>query len=209
MFIQRKLLVSLFLMLNFSVAYCEPTDPEGFNLDQFLKNIDIKQLIGQNDLLNIGVQFNRGSMSTTNVHDFNNFIIISVDQKQSSSYLLEFDRNQKNQKSKKFPDPWMGTFPFSNKELPSTSLQEGLNNVKMCMIQQGTPIPSRELAGIHIYKTQQTQEIVYNYVFTDPELPKNKCREFLYIAPNPQDPNEKCQSGFIVDCHFDIKNPQK
>lgn len=199
----------LSVLFTFANAHCETTAPESFNLDQFLKGLDIKKMIGRNDLLNLGAQFNKSSMSTTNVHDFNNFIVISVDRKHSSSYLIEFDRNQKTLKERNFPEPWMGTFPFSNKDLPSTTLQEGLNNVKICMSQQGTPIPSRELAGIHIYKTQQTEEIVYDYVFTDPDLPENKCREFLYVTPNSHDPKEKCQGGFIVDCHFDVKHPQK
>lgn len=178
-------------------------------LDQFFKSINLKELIANNRLLNLGAQFKKPTLSTTNVNDFNNFTIISVGDDTNSTYMVEFDKKQNKRKEKNFAESWMGTFPFDPSELPATTLQEGAQNVQTCMEDQGEPIQSRTLAQLHIYKTQRTMEIVYDYVFTDPNLPEGRCREYLYTPASAVDPKEKCEVGFTMPCHFDIGNPER
>jgi hypothetical protein len=193
-----SLTVSLFCF-SYGNAYSKSVEPT--DVDKLFKKIDLTKLTGTNHAHNLMAQLSDPAASTDNINDMNDFIALSVNTN-NQTIIVEFDKNQNISKKITMPMPWVGVANFHKKEIPDTSLQEGLQAVRSCMSEKGTTL-SEQITRVAIYKTLNTQQIVYDYVFKNENLPDGFCQEMLY-TPDTRD----CEAGMQVTCHYTVTEPK-
>jgi hypothetical protein len=184
----------LCVMIGFlSTAYSQTNS---FDTDKFLRTIDLQKLLEKNKALNLIAQLSDPSASTSNVDDMDDFIgIANID---TGSIFTEFDRYQDILQQIRMPFPWIGVAEFKQHQIPAITLQQGFESVQSCMAQQGEPV-SNTISRVVIYRTINSSHIVYDYLFTDKQLPWGTCQEVLY------DPiGKNCEYGMIDNCHIDM-----
>lgn len=189
-------LVVLFLL---SVpAFSKPR----FDVDTFLRTANLFSLVGNFAVLNLGAQMLDPDASTSSVDDLNDFVLLGNPLFSSSdgTNAIEFDNREKIIKKIDLGAPWLGVKAFIQWQIPNLNLQEGLRLVQICMAAQGDPTPTT-ISRLVIYRTLNTLQTVYDYVFKDPDLQSGACREVLYTPIN-----NTCQRGHVVNCHLDYEN---
>lgn len=190
-----RLVAFLFFIILSSSVYSQKQD-----IEQLLRTADFKNLVGTQTPVNFQAQLKEPFEETKNISDLSEFVAIGVIHPEDYTLVTQFDLDEKIVKQIRNVDPWMGVDSFSQKELPSLTLQDGLKAVKQCMAQQKDPTPEN-ITRVIVYKTLNTGEIIYDYVFKDNDLPKGWCQEFLYSPATGE-----CQRGNLNECHITIEN---
>lgn len=169
------------------------------DVNKYLREVNLTKLINQEKSRNLSAQMNdpTGQAATRNIDEMSDFFVLAVNQK-NQTIMTEFD-GQQNILSQNIKDfPWIGVKDFSQtgdlNKVPTT-LQEGLQLVQTCMARKQYPL-SGEVHRVTIYKMQQTDQMVYDYAFKNPELPSSICEEILYIPATGE-----CYNGAHVMCH--------
>jgi hypothetical protein len=191
----KKLCIVILLLLAAitSPAYSNQNDP-----DQLFRTVDLMKLLGTDTPVNLQAQMKNPDAKTHNINDLDSFIAIGVIVPTYHTMIVEFDQDQNIMHSSYVDSPWVGVAYYHQSEIPALSLQQGLTAVQACMAKSGTTTPD-DITRVVIYKTLNTSEIIYDYVFKDDSLPKKSCQEFLY-SPS----TDRCQKGMVTNCHFDI-----
>ncbi|MHB1948445.1 MAG: hypothetical protein ACYCQI_10075 [Gammaproteobacteria bacterium] len=173
------------------------------SVDEVLRNSDLVTIIGQADALNLRAQTTNPSASTRNVDDLDNFVVMAVpDSEPARTEYAEFDKNQKILHKATYGTPWIGVAPYTQDELQNLmGLQEGMDKLKPCLLKKKKPVKTPdEISGVVIYKTQNTNAIIYDYIFKNPAT--SQCHEYLYVPTT-----DYCFVGYPVACHLDINDP--
>lgn len=185
-------------------------DTEHYTLDSFFQKIDLYKLTKQYKVQNLMAQMEDLTASTDNVDDFKDFIAITSWKKLGGgTSFTEFNLKQKKVRPPRHEDEsWMGSDFFSQKEinkkkLNKIGLQDGFNKVRVCMARKGILL-SKQMTRVVIYKSVRSQEIIYDYVFIDPNLMTGVCQEAIYSPVTGE-----CDLGMRVDCHVDFFNPTR
>lgn len=194
----------LFLLLSLITTSAYSQYREKINIDRFLKNVDLIKFIGKNHPANLGAQMRDPNASTRNVDELENFLAIGVLYPENNTVMTEFGIDQQIINTKTFDSPLLGVMEFSQKEIPMISLQQGLESLRTCMANQGVGVPEK-ITRLFIYKTVNTSDIVYDYVF---KYGPHACQEVLYTPAKGMHP-EQCQMGMAVNCHFEMTGRKK
>lgn len=196
-----KYVIVLFLLITANSVYSKKIDPID-DVDTLIRKADFTQLVNTPSVRNIIAQTKNPNKSTDEINDFNEFIVLGVN-KNNETVVAKFDINQKLLQRITYKNAWMGVADFTQNEIPNLSFQEGLRATQSCMYDKGQVV-SNTVSRIVIYKNLKTQQIVYDYAFSSPDLYENFCQEILYI-PAKKD----CAMGIVAPCHQDIMNLQK
>lgn len=183
----------LVLSLSLSAPAFSKTN---IDVDGFLKSANLTKIIGSDIALNLEAQLSDPNAATTQISDLGDFIVLTDIGNEATA--VEFDQFQNVLQSKNYKAPWLGVATYQQKDIPQVSLQNGLQLVQECMADKGDPTPN-EITRLVIYKTLNTTEMVYDYVFKDPNYDAGVCREVLY-TPSTED----CERGMLVHCHNDL-----
>lgn len=179
------------------------------NVDALLRNANLIKLIDNKKAKNFHAQMKNTKKSTQFINELDEFIAVGFKlQPFEKTTIVEFNKNYKELKRAIYFAPWFGVDEFNPKEIPATTLQQGWQNAQSCMKRQGDPIP-REIKRVLIYKTLNSSNIIYDYVFEDPESMSGICKEVLYTPIQKNVSKEHCERGVVTPCHFDIKNPSR
>lgn len=191
-----SLAVSLFLSFP---AYSKL----GINVDELLRTANLVDLLGNNEVLNLGAQTIDPNASSSSVDDLNDYIILGYPTASSEFiHAVEFDNNQKIINNADLGIPWLGVKLYKQSEIPNLSLQDGLQLAQLCMAAKTPPDPTPStISRVFIYKTLNTLQVVYDYVFKDPNLMPGICREVLYTPAT-----NTCERGYSVNCHVNYEN---
>ncbi|GEM_PF-2308269 len=194
-----RTIIILFICITsaifFKTAIAKTDD---FDTDKFLRTIDLPKLINKNKVLNLIAQLSTPFTSTSNVNDMDDFFAIANIDENYDSIITEFDRSQDILQQITLPSAWVGVSPYNQLRIPLETLQQGFQDVQTCMSKQGTPI-SNTISRLVIYKTIDTEKMIYDYAFTDPNLPFGICQEVLYIPST-----HGCTYGMVVFCHVNL-----
>lgn len=133
----------------------------------FLRSVDYKSLGGTQDVVLLIGQSSRKAY-LTDVNDCDEFFLING----NGNLNVEF--NQKGEKVKECPIPgWIGVGNYIAKDEIHWDLQQGFLEV-----QKHFGLHEAKLGNIGIYKTLNTQEIIYDYTIDVPGA--SFCQEYLY-----------------------------
>lgn len=190
-FIFTMLLSTLYLISPSAFCYGKGTDVP---VDQILRSANLTTLIGQDYVVNLIAQTKDGSISTRLVNNLDDFVVLGVPANDDRTEIAEFDQNQKIIRKESFGAPWMGVDNYTQKEIPETSLQAGLDALKTCIAKKNVPIPD-EITSVIVYKDLQSNSFIYDYIFKNPTT--NLCHEYAYVPAN-----NTCFVGNPHDCHF-------
>jgi len=170
------------------------------DVDNFLRTVDLKQIIHTNRVVNLSAQMSDPNTNTTNVNDLNDFLAMGTKSEGDiKTWIAEFNSQLNVLDQKQYNAPWIGVDHFTQNQIPKLNLQDGLELVKSCIATKThTPIPT-QIHRIVLYKTIQTKNIVYDYVFVMPKLTPGTCQEILYI-PETND----CEWGAQTLCHATV-----
>lgn len=177
------------------------TDRIKINVDSLFKTADFVKIIGTDKVLNLMAQMSNPKATTPNINELNEFIVLSTVQPDYYTVIASFDKDQKIIKKVTYDEPWLGVSYLSQNELPSLTLQDGLQLANACMLNKGQQIPD-QVARVVIYKTINTQQIIYDYVLRNPKAKPGVCEEVLYSPATGE-----CQNGLRPRCHYDVENP--
>lgn len=169
------------------------------DVDNLLKTADLTKLVGNSHALYLTAQTKDSSIVTSFVNELDDFVVLTSSvEEDNSTVITEFDQYQNVLKTVSLPEPWLGVALYLPAEIPALPLQDALQLVQSCMADKGDPTPT-EISRVTVYKTQRTAQMVYDYVFRDPNYPAGVCREVLY-TPDTED----CERGMIVNCHDNL-----
>jgi len=194
--VKKLALSTLLLSVTFSLSAYSATT----SIDAVLKQADLMTLIGTDEVVNLVAQFRDQNASTDNVNNFDNFVAIGVlPSPVTHINSADFDASQTVLKETKRMGSWIGVANFKQNEIPELSLQDGLIALQACMQRHRNPTPTNRVTNVTLYKTLNTAQVVYDYAFVDPALPKGSCQEYLYL------PSAKyCEEGTVTSCHLNI-----
>ena len=201
-----KILTALSLLVFSSYFVPAHSANKKFSIDELFKSADLMKLINTKQAVNLQAQLSDPKASTAYVSDLNEFVARGVlfDQYDvGSTFVTQFDMDQTILHKIQYPVPWIGVQEFTQSELPTVSLQEGLELVKSCMAGKKEFI-SDQITRVTIYKTIQSGQMIYDYVFKDSMLRPDLCQEVLYV-PKTGD----CEKGMIIKCHIDMPSEVK
>lgn len=189
------LCVFLFIisMTSTSIGYSSESTSIG-KVEKLFRTMDVKKISGNDFIRFLEAKFLNPNASTNDVNQFDSFSLMT-DKKLILDQLryTVFDANQHIIHTYSLPGPWVGVDQFRQAELPKMTFEEGLVLTKMSPCSRGL----KKVVRFIIYKTQNSQQIVYDYIFQDPTLPKNKCQEVLFT---PED--KTAQQGMVVNCRI-------
>ena len=195
-------LVTLSIMaVSTSSLADDMVDQQRVNVDHLFKHAHLKRLIETSKARNLEAQTKDPDASTSNISDLTDFIAIGVIDPEGYTLITEFNKHQRIMEQAAYSESWLGVDNFLQKEIPNVTLQEGLDAVKTCMADKGDPLPEK-ISRVIIYKTINTSQIIYDYLFRDPNLYPGVCQEILYTPATGA-----CEIGMKVYCHYDVKNP--
>lgn len=180
---------------------------DNIDVDMFLRTIKLPALVQSDQSLNLIAQTERADISTTNVNELNDFVVVAVSKTLlHPTKMVEFDKNLKIKRLAQYKYPPLGPDYLYQKDIPSVTLQDGLTNLRYCMARKGKSLP-KEITSVTIYKSiYSLSNVVYMYTFKDPKLSDNRCWQILYI-PKQEKRREGCEDPeMIVSCHFDVDN---
>lgn len=173
------------------------------SVDDVLRNADLMTIIGQAQVLNLRAQTSDPNASTPNVNDLDSFVAMAVPSiEPPRTEYSEFDKNQKVRQKASYAVPWIGIANYTQDELKNLmGLQEAMDKLRPCLLNKETPVKiPNEISGVVIYKTLNTNEIIYDYIFKNPAT--GQCREYLYVPTT-----DFCFTGYPTDCHLDVNDP--
>lgn len=190
----RNIVTVLLFLLCTSYAFARN---QTIDVDNFLRTVDLKKIIYTDKAVNLHAQLSDPNASTTNVDDLNDFLAIgSKSTGIIDTLITEFDIQSNILAKKTYRLPWIGVGKFMQSEIPALKLQDGLSLVKSCIaIKMLRPAPEK-IHRIVLYRTLQTHQIIYDYLFVMKTLPDGICQEILYT---PDTGN--CEMGMQTTCH--------
>jgi hypothetical protein len=202
-----KLILPLILTM-ISTSYASNSEIDNkIDVDKLFRNVNLIKLIDTEKARNLHAQMQNPKKSTRFINELDEYIVVGFKLLPTEkTTIVKFNKKYEDVKHAIYYESWWGVDEFNPKEIPTTTLQQGWDNAQACMAQQGDPIP-KEMKRVVIYKTLNTANMVYDYVFEDPNSMSGVCREVLYTPVQKNVPKEQCERGILAPCHFDMKNP--
>lgn len=197
--IKTKLIQTLLCILSVSCfskansqSLPEPTIYPG-KVDKLFRIMDVRKINGNEFIRNLEARFIDPLASTTDVNYFDSFTLLNNNDYTSSVLTRAiFDPKQQVTNRYRLEGPWVGPGKFTQRDIPAMPLQTGY---KFIVNNQCTR-NLKNITRLIIYKTINTQQIVYDYVFRDPLLKKGRCQEILFTPDTLT-----CSQGMIVSCN--------
>jgi hypothetical protein len=188
--------IVLFLFCTSAFASNETID-----VDQFLRTVDLTKIIHTNRVLNLEAQMSDPKVNTTNIDDMTDFLALTSKGKGViATWIAEFDGQSNILDQKAYQLPWIGVDHFIQNQIPPVKLQDGLQLVKSCIATKLHKPAPEKIHRVVLYKTIQTKQIIYDYIFAMPEiLSSDVCQEILYV-PDTGD----CEMGLQTLCHATV-----
>ena len=179
------------LMLGAAAATLAFTPAKAQSLTDFFKNANLDSLAQSPRVLNLTGQSASGT-AQADVNAYDDFFLINGPGK----LMVNFDKQLQNKGQVALPG-WIGVAQYSNHDI-SADLQDGFEKVK-----QRYRMPSAKAGHVTVYKTINTQQLVYDYAVQQ-KAGSSTCQEYLYT---PQ--TGGFEVGMRVNCSVTLRGSMR